>query len=268
MRWRWMGLAMVVVVGQVWAAEEHPARARALAEVTAVAPGGSFWVATELTMREGWHVYWINPGDSGLPPTTEWEVPEGVELGPVQWPYPQAFRVGPLVSLGYEGRVLLMQEVRVPTSMAAGQELVLRGKVSWLVCEDVCLPGSGEVEVRVPVRAEGGELDRGVEEAFAATRAAWPVPLTEGAVTARVEEGVLVLTGGWEAAEGMVFFALAEGLVRLAEPQTLVRKEGGFELRVVLERADGLRGGTVAGVLVSEKGFAEFGGRKAVSFEA
>lgn len=254
--------------GQLAQGEDHPVRASGLAEVTAVEPGGRFWVATELEMREGWHVYWINPGDSGLPPETKWEVPEGVEVGPVQWPYPHRFQVGPLVSLGYEGRVLLMQEVRVPPTAELGSELVLRGEVSWLVCKEVCLPGEAQIEVRVPIRAGGGEPDPALVDAFARTREGWPVPLPSGVVRARVEDRVLMLRVETRPGEGQpIFFPLAEGLVRLAEAQGFTGTDGGFELRVPLDRVEAAQG-RVAGVLVNEKGFPGFGGRKALYFEA
>jgi len=40
-------------------------KARLLSEVTSVAPGQTFNVALELDIRDGWHTYWRNPGDSG-----------------------------------------------------------------------------------------------------------------------------------------------------------------------------------------------------------
>ena len=44
------------------------AEAQLISEVSAVQPGRPFWVALRLQMREGWHTYWRNPGDSGWPP--------------------------------------------------------------------------------------------------------------------------------------------------------------------------------------------------------
>ena len=49
-------------------------------------------------MQKGWHTYWQNPGDSGLPTTLEWKLPAGVEAGPIEWPAPRVLPVGPLVN--------------------------------------------------------------------------------------------------------------------------------------------------------------------------
>ena len=39
---------------------------------TSAAPGATTTVALRLKMREGWHTYWRNPGDSGLATTIAW----------------------------------------------------------------------------------------------------------------------------------------------------------------------------------------------------
>ena len=52
-------------------------KARLVSEVSAIAPGQSFWVALELNIRDGWHTYWRNPGDSGQATTLKWVLPAG-----------------------------------------------------------------------------------------------------------------------------------------------------------------------------------------------
>ena len=55
--------------------------ARLVAESDTVAPGGQVAVLLHLEIREGWHTYWRNPGDTGLPTKLEWQI-EGAEVGP------------------------------------------------------------------------------------------------------------------------------------------------------------------------------------------
>jgi len=54
-------------------------KAHLVSEVSAVAPGQSFWVALEFNIRDGWHTYWRNPGDSGQATTLKWQLPPGFE---------------------------------------------------------------------------------------------------------------------------------------------------------------------------------------------
>ncbi len=39
----------------------------------------------------GWHLYWRNPGETGLPTRIEFQV-EGGRAGPLAWPAPRAYR--------------------------------------------------------------------------------------------------------------------------------------------------------------------------------
>ena len=52
-------------------------KARLISETSAIAPGQSVWVALELNIRDGWHTYWRNPGDSGQATTLKWQLPPG-----------------------------------------------------------------------------------------------------------------------------------------------------------------------------------------------
>src|SRR5260370_31889823 len=50
-------------------------KARLVSEVSAIGPGQSFWVALEFDIRDGWHTYWRNPGDSRQATTLKWQLP-------------------------------------------------------------------------------------------------------------------------------------------------------------------------------------------------
>ena len=64
--------------------------AELVSERTAFVPGQATTVALRLKMAEGWHTYWQNPGDSGLPTAITWTLPAGVTAGAIQWPAPHA----------------------------------------------------------------------------------------------------------------------------------------------------------------------------------
>ena len=115
-------------------------RASLVGEARAVRAGEKALVALRLEIIPRWHVYWTNPGDSGLPPEIDWSLPAGMRAGPIQWPVPHAIKIGPLVNYGYENDVWLLTEIAVPADAAIGQLLRLRALVRWLVCEEICIP--------------------------------------------------------------------------------------------------------------------------------
>src|SRR5215471_17567988 len=61
---------------------------RLVSEESAVAPGQTFSVGVDFRLDPGWHIYWLNAGDSGQPPGVTWNAPSGVEVGPLEWPRP------------------------------------------------------------------------------------------------------------------------------------------------------------------------------------
>src|SRR5258708_18186883 len=72
-------------------------KARLVSEVAAVGPGQAFWVALELDIRDGWHTYWRNPGDSGEPTKLAWQLPPGFTAGDIPGTTPHPLHIAPLV---------------------------------------------------------------------------------------------------------------------------------------------------------------------------
>src|SRR5690606_15480653 len=169
-------------------------------DAPAVRPGEPFEVALRLTMEPGWHSYWQNPGDSGLPTEVLWELPPGFEAEPIRWPYPERIEVAPFVSYGYHDEVLLPIRITPPADLGAS-EVTLAGKATWLICEEICLPAEEEVVLTLPV-GEGGAVDAGVAAAVAEARARLPLESRDWAVRAEAAEGGYALRvvppSGWE----------------------------------------------------------------------
>ena len=131
--------------------------AQVRAELVAHAPQGAtagktVWVALKLQHAQGWHTYWKNPGDSGLPTQFEWQLPPGVAAGAVHWPTPKKFPLGPLANFGYDGTVLLPTPIVLPESWAEGS-LTVRLNASWLVCRTECIPEDGQFRVTLSASA-------------------------------------------------------------------------------------------------------------------
>jgi thiol:disulfide interchange protein/DsbC/DsbD-like thiol-disulfide interchange protein len=101
-------------------------------------------------LEPGWHVYWKNPGDAGLPPHVRWTLPDGITAGPLQFPPPKRLPLGPLMDFGYDGEVLFPVDLKVAKTVPLGP-VVLHAKVDWLVCREQCVPGKAEIELHVDV---------------------------------------------------------------------------------------------------------------------
>src|SRR5947207_3539032 len=106
----------------VWAADApHPVTARLVPETTSIGPGTTLWVDLHLDIAPGWHTYWRNPGDSGLPTEIAWQLPEGFTAGEIAWPVPERFVVGTIGNYGYAGSVDLLVPIAAPAKLEPGR---------------------------------------------------------------------------------------------------------------------------------------------------
>src|SRR6476469_3923473 len=65
-------------------------------------PGGEVELAIRMRPAPGWHGYWLNPGDAGLPMNVKWHVPNGFAVGPLRYPVPTRLEVADLMNYVYE----------------------------------------------------------------------------------------------------------------------------------------------------------------------
>tara|TARA_B100001248_G_scaffold261923_1_gene254991 strand:+ start:14925 stop:16691 length:1767 start_codon:yes stop_codon:yes gene_type:complete len=140
----WISLLLALLLNPLWAQKaqtDHPIQARLVSDVSAFAPGKSFWVALHLTMEPGWHTYSNPPGESGYPTALDWNLPEGFVAGEIQWPKPEAFLFEESISYGYSNEVFLPVLITPPDDFPVGEELVLKAQANWLACEVMCIPG-------------------------------------------------------------------------------------------------------------------------------
>ena len=141
-----------------------------------VEPGKQVWLGLQLAHQPGWHTYWKNSGDSGLPTVLEWQLPAGIDAGEIAWPTPKKIPIGTLANYGYENTILLPVPVTVAPGFNASQ-LNVKLKATWLICRKECIPQEGEFALSVPVKSSTGASTKLFQDTFAAT----PKPLAAGA---------------------------------------------------------------------------------------
>jgi thiol:disulfide interchange protein DsbD len=210
-------------------------KARLVSEVSALGPGQSAWLLLELTIRDGWHTYWRNPGDSGQATKLTWQLPPGFSSGDIVWTTPHRFDVPPLVNYGYGKKALHLIEITAPKDLKVGAPVTLAAKASWLVCSDVCIPEDVQLQLNLPTTAQAGAID--AKDAALFTEARSELPSTAPAATsARIQGDQLIITLGreWGATlpqiKTLAFFPYAEGGIEYAAPQVLSRSADAVQL--------------------------------------
>jgi thiol:disulfide interchange protein len=112
--------------------------------------GGEVELALHMRTKAGWHGYWLNPGDAGLPMDVKWQLPQGFAAGPLRYPVPSRLEVAGLMNYVYERDYAVLVRLKVP--QGASGVIPIRAQAHWLACTDkFCVPEQGELSLDLPV---------------------------------------------------------------------------------------------------------------------
>ncbi|MEM8695835.1 MAG: protein-disulfide reductase DsbD domain-containing protein [Pseudomonadota bacterium] len=153
---------------------ENAIQTALLTETDAPAPGRSFTIAIRMRPDAGWHGYWKNPGEAGIPDSFEWDLPEGVTIGELRYPMPERLSISGIMNYIYYGEYALLAEVTLDESMTVGTALPIRAQGQWLACtEEICVPEGGSLGIDL-VAGSGAVSDAALFDGY---RANLPRPL-------------------------------------------------------------------------------------------
>jgi DsbC/DsbD-like thiol-disulfide interchange protein len=109
--------------------------------------GGPIQTIIHMKIDAGWHTYWKNPGEGGIPLKIEAKLPDGWKLGEIQYPSPKRYTTGELPSIGYGGEVFLPITIYPPKGASSDGKLPeIKANLSWLTCnESSCVPGEADL---------------------------------------------------------------------------------------------------------------------------
>lgn len=167
------------------AGEDSPAGTASFSQDTyTYRPGEPLWILIRLKLDEGWHTYWENPGDNGMPARWNWNLPDGFDVVEMRFPVPTRFGEPPSISFGYDGTPSVYAKIQ--TSVQATNDCDLALDLNWLVCKESCIPVHSRLAAVLQPSPPGNH--RPVEPS--------PLPpLLDGAMAYVEPDGSCVLTG-------------------------------------------------------------------------
>ncbi|MEO7993905.1 MAG: protein-disulfide reductase DsbD domain-containing protein, partial [bacterium] len=243
-----------------------------LAEPSAIAAGQPFTVGVVFDLEPHWHLYWLNPGDSGLQPDLNWALPDGFTATEPDYPAPVRIDIEGLTSYGHEGRMVLLTTITPPATLTVGSTATFKLAADYLVCSEVCIPGTVNLELSLPV-AESPVVDNANSMVFTDARAVLPVTSDAWTVSAwRQDDTIQLQVNPTEVSTGTVlknlrFFAAEDGVITYSAPQKAVPEGEGYRLSLHAE-GDAVDYGTaLKGVLTATSGFSATGAPKALTVD-
>ncbi|WP_240913767.1 protein-disulfide reductase DsbD domain-containing protein [Sphingomonas sp. HDW15A] len=199
----------------------------------AAIPGSGTDLAILMRTTPGWHGYWLNPGDAGLPMDVEWQLPDGWKVEKLRYPVPHRLLVAGIVNYVYEDDYAVLTRI-IPAAGATGMQRIA-AKMRWLACTDkICVPEKGEVALDVPTSGFADPDPR-----FDSWLRALPQPLSSPARFALSRDSIRLAVPLPASVEvnDPYFFPAEDGPVDYAAPQKVSRS--GDWLVVELKRREG-----------------------------
>ncbi|MBB5709667.1 protein-disulfide reductase DsbD family protein [Sphingomonas xinjiangensis] len=207
-------------------------RVELLAETDHPAPGSTVTLALASAPEKGWHAYWQNPGDAGLPARFDWSLPSGASVGEPSYPVPQRLMISGLMNYVYEGPFAPLVTLKLPAG--ASGTLPVRVRVDYLVCTDaICVPERADLATTLTVG--DGSIAPERRARFDRWRAALPKPLGSPA-SFQLDAGRIRLAVPYPAdapLDDAYFYPRTQNALDYAAPQT-VGRDGD---RIVIETA-------------------------------
>ena len=221
---------------------------RLVAESETPAAGSHITLAIVATPEKGWHGYWKNGGDAGLPTEAHWTLPGGAGAGELRYPVPGRLKIAGLMNYVYERPFTLLVDLSVPAGMAKGTPLPITVKLDYLVCTDtICVPESQTLSTKLTVG--DGAIDPATRTEFDRWRAALPKPLGGDGVieTQGKQVRIAVPLPASVAVKDAYFYPERSGIIDHAAPQVMTRS--GDQLILTMPVAAVPTPGPVSGVL-------------------
>jgi thiol:disulfide interchange protein DsbD len=187
----------------------------------------------------GWHIYWQNAGDSGVPPHIDWLLPPGFTALPIRWPQPTRLGQGTVIDYGYENQVLLLTMLQRHMEHPAGpppQTGTINATVKYVVCREICIPGTAHLNLSV-ADAIGNPANA---DLFRQTRAQTPKPAPADwePVAASQKDTFILSVKTKTLVKSAYFFPLEPNQIENSAPQIFADAPDGF--RITLRKSDQL----------------------------
>ena len=146
----WLGLCSSSAFGDT---PPPQVELRLVSDVASASPGSQIQLLAEFDVPPGWHIYWLNPGDSGEATQLELLSDSLTMTGSLRWSGPDERMVleGDVVNLAYTRQAAVMAEMTVSSSVVGQARVEARAR--YLICRHLCAPGHASAALVLPIES-------------------------------------------------------------------------------------------------------------------
>lgn len=215
--------------------QAHHARLELLADQSSAA-SRQIWLGVHFILEKDWHIYWVNPGDSGLPPVLKWQLPSGFTAGNIQWPRPEKLKRSTLADYGYQDDVVLLVPLHVSPDGKPDTNAEIGLEVKWLICHDVCIADHAQLHLPLPLNSQNNSQSTLFAEARKRLPKPWPRWWRASAISHKDNFVLSIQTG--KSIEAAQFYPLTPQEIENSADQPITSNAHGAE--ITLKKSDQL----------------------------
>ena len=267
-------LALLIVFPVYYSAatvKQDAVSAQIIPQYESIKPGSLFEIGVLFKMEPGWHIYWQNPGDAGLPTEINWEMPDGFEIVKQKYPYPSQFEFSIFANYGYKNEVLISTVFKAPEK-TDNRKLIFRAEYTWLMCKEKCIKGGGNDSIVLKYAEENTENDKwnNINKKY---ESKYPVTIDDFSVisykTNETVELKIINKDKYEfKADGLLFYPLDIGIFNHGKSPRIEKDNNGLNITLYLDEYRIEEPKEVTGVLVGKDEIFKNSSEKAVYIES
>jgi len=107
---------------------------------TEIMPGTQLMLIFDFKLEKDWHIYWKNPGDTGLATEIKLEIDKEFVYEDMYWAVPEKFIFDDMLNYGYGDSVRFIIPINIPKDAKEGVYKI-NAISNYLVCKEECLSG-------------------------------------------------------------------------------------------------------------------------------
>jgi len=208
-----------------------------------------------INLQDDWHIYWRNPGDSGLPTEIKLSLPNEITASEIKFPIPKIFASDEIVNYGYGHQVLFLFDVNVPENYSS-EELNISAKITSLICKEICKAFDTTVTISLDMSKEF-TAEESISRLFEATRKMIPEKNKRLNIIAKSKSDYVYLNVFVNKNEnqniiGIQFYPYEEGVFRNSIKQNIELKENFFEILLEPDQFRIKEPASVNGIIIIE----------------
>ena len=125
-------------------------------EAKSLSLGDKTNIICEVKLKEGWHIYSKDAGESGYPTSIKWKLPKGVYIEDTTFPKHIIYETDGIKSFIHKGNFVIQNKLHLDSdSNFENNTVLVEGAFSALVCSiENCIPYDQSFQVKIPISSQ------------------------------------------------------------------------------------------------------------------